>query len=133
MCDRILSFDPREGVTLWNGDYDYFAFKQAERRTAPVSEKKPSPAPPPVRERPRKNAGKLSYKEACELEGMEEAVLRADETVSALEREFTSPDFYTTRAKEAPLMQAKLDAARAELDRLYARWEELEKKKAQQP
>jgi len=129
VCDRILSFDQKEGVTLWNGDYDYFVFKRAERRAAAVSEKKPPSAPPPVRERPPKPAEKLSYKEERELAGMEDAVLQAEETVSALEREFTAPDFYTTRAKDAPLMQAKLDAARAELDRLYARWEELEKKK----
>jgi len=128
VCGRILSFDPEDGITLWNGDYDYFVFKQAERRAA-SPEKKPPAAPPPARERPRKPAEKLSYKEERELEGMEDAVLQAEETVAALEREFTAPDFYTTRAKEAPLMQAKLDAARAELDRLYARWEELEKKK----
>ncbi|MBQ9500696.1 MAG: ABC-F family ATP-binding cassette domain-containing protein [Lentisphaeria bacterium] len=128
VCDRILSFDPREGIALWNGDYDYFASKQTERRAAAAPEKKPS-APPPVRGRPGKPAGKLSYREQRELEGMEDAVLRAEEAVSALEKEFTAPDFYTTRAKDAPLMQAKLASARAELDRLYARWEELEKKK----
>ncbi|MBR2911883.1 MAG: hypothetical protein IKC05_09750 [Lentisphaeria bacterium] len=61
---------------------------------------------------------------------MEEAVLEAEELISSLEAEFTAPDFYTTRAKEAPILQAKLDEARTHLETLYARWEELEIKKA---
>ena len=60
---------------------------------------------------------------------MESAILEAEELVSALETEFTAPDFYTLRAKEAPLMQTKLEAARARLVALSARWETLEQKK----
>ena len=33
---------------------------------------------------------------------------------------------YKTRAAEVPALVAALDAARAEVDRLYARWEELD-------
>ena len=57
--------------------------------------------------------------------------MEKEELISSIEAEFTAPDFYTTRAKEAPVLQAKLDAARAELDALYARWEELETKRTQ--
>ena len=128
VCDRILSIDPEDGITLWHGDYDYFLQKKAERRAAAPGKKSSAAPPPPPRERPRKQAEKLSYRETKELEGMEEAVLAAEEAASALEKEFTAPDFYTTRAKDAPVMQAKLEAARAEVERLYARWEELEKK-----
>ena len=128
VCDRILSFDPDGGITLWHGDYDYFLQKKAERRAA-APEKTPAAVPAQPRERPRKPAEKLSYREEKELEGMEEAVLAAEEAASLLEKEFTAPDFYTTRAKDAPVMQAKLEAARAEVERLYARWEELEQKK----
>ena len=130
VCNRIISFDGKEGITVQEGDYDYFAFKQAQKQAAKVQEvqpvKKETPAPVPV----KKQQQKLSYKEQKELDGMEEAVLEAEELISSLEAEFTAPDFYTTRAKEAPVLQAKLDEARANLEVLYARWEELETKKA---
>ena len=130
VCNRIISFDGEEGITVQEGDYDYFVFKQAQKPAAKVQEvqtvKKETPAPVPVKKQPQK----LSYKEQKELDGMEEAVLEAEELISSLEAEFTAPDFYTTRAKEAPVLQAKLDEARAHLENLYARWEELETKKA---
>ena len=131
VCNRIISFDAKEGIVVQEGDYDYFAFKQAQRQAekaeaaAPV--KKEQPAAAPV----KKQQQKLSYKEQKELDGMEEAVMEKEEFISSIEAEFTAPDFYTTRAKEAPVLQAKLDAARAELDALYARWEELENKRTQ--
>ena len=131
VCNRIISFDAKEGIVVQEGDYDYFAFKQAQKQAekaeaaAPV--KKEQPAAAPV----KKQQQKLSYKEQKELDGMEEAVMEKEELISSIEAEFTAPDFYTTRAKEAPVLQAKLDAARAELDALYARWEELENKRTQ--
>lgn len=131
VCNRIISFDAKEGIVVQEGDYDYFAFKQAQKQAekaeaaAPV--KKEQPAAAPV----KKQQQKLSYKEQKELDGMEEAVMEKEELISSIEAEFTAPDFYTTRAKEAPVLQAKLDAARAELDALYARWEELETKRTQ--
>ena len=130
VCNRIIAFDPEDGIVMQEGDYDYFVFKQTQKQAAKVQEvqtvKKETPAPVPVKKQPQK----LSYKEQKELDGMEEAVLEAEELISSLEAEFTAPDFYTTRAKEAPVLQAKLDEARAHLETLYARWEELETKKA---
>ena len=131
VCNRIISFDPADGVVIQEGDYDYFAFKQAQKKasqkveTVPV--KKTVPAAP---EAPPRQSRKLSYKEQKELDGMEEAVLEKETEISAIEAEFTAPDFYTTRAKDAPILQARLDAAQAELDALYSRWEELENKRA---
>ena len=131
VCNRIISFDAEEGIIIQEGDYDYFAFKQAQKQAAraeaaaPVKKEQSTAAPV------KKQQQKLSYKEQKELDGMEEAVMEKEELISSIEAEFTAPDFYTTRAKEAPVLQAKLDAARAELDALYARWEELENKKTQ--
>jgi ATP-binding cassette subfamily F protein uup len=44
-----------------------------------------------------------------------------------LETTLAAPDFYATRAKEAPALIKELEDAKAEVSRLYARWEELDK------
>ena len=57
---------------------------------------------------------------------MEEVILGAESQVQKLEATLNDPAFYATRAAEAPRWVAELEAARAEVARLYARWEELE-------
>jgi ATP-binding cassette subfamily F protein uup len=72
--------------------------------------------------RPRK----ISFKEQRELAGMEAAILAAESRVTELEQILNDPDFYTTRAKDAGALSVELDAAKAEVARLYARWAELD-------
>lgn len=132
VCNRIIAFDPEDGIVMQEGDYDYFAFKRAERKAAAAAAAEPvKPDRQTQPSAPKRQAQKLSYKEQKELDGMEDAVMETEEFISSIEAEFTAPDFYTTRAKDAPAMQAKLDEARTKLEQLYARWEELEKRKAE--
>ena len=56
---------------------------------------------------------------------MEAAILAAENRVTELEATLHDPGFYAARAKEAPALIADLEAAKAEVVRLYARWEEL--------
>ena len=46
--------------------------------------------------------------------------------VAELQATLDDPTIYKTRAAEVPALVAALDAARAEVERLYARWQELE-------
>ncbi len=133
VCNRIISFDSASGTPeCYDGDYDYYCFKRDERvnrsagKTVPAEKK--TPAAKPLAAAP---ALKLSYREEQELAGMEEAIQEAEERKAAIEAEFTAPDFYSRRAAEAPLMQARLDAAREEVEALYSRWEALERKRAE--
>lgn len=64
--------------------------------------------------------------EKKEFDAMEETILAAEEAVAALESQLNDPEFQTQRFSEIPGVVAKLDAAKAEVARLYARWEELE-------
>ena len=77
--------------------------------------------PKPTRQR------KLSFKEQHELDGMEAAILAVEARVTELETTLNDPNFYSTRAKEAASLATELDAAKAEVTRLYARWAELDK------
>ena len=56
---------------------------------------------------------------------MEAAILAAETRLAEVEALLNDPNFYVTRAKDAPAVNTGLEAAKAEVTRLYARWEEL--------
>ena len=80
----ILSFSADGELFYTPGDYDYSLEKRLEREAAAVGAAIPVPVkktPVPVKAKPKK----LSYKEQKELDGMEEAIIAAEEKVSELE------------------------------------------------
>jgi ATP-binding cassette subfamily F protein uup len=80
------------------------------------------PAAPPRARRP----GKLSFNEQRELEGIEPAILAAEERKSALEATLADPATYQRAGETVPGLRAELDQVTREVERLYARWQELE-------
>jgi ATP-binding cassette subfamily F protein uup len=72
---------------------------------------------------------KLSYTEAREWEQIEEKVAAAEEVLEEKRQQLERPDVVSDPAR---LIQAaaEIDAAQVEVDRLYARWAELEAKRA---
>ncbi|MDB6055764.1 MAG: hypothetical protein JWN25_3287 [Verrucomicrobiales bacterium] len=69
---------------------------------------------------------KLKWKEAQELEKMEASVENAENLVAKLEASIQSPELFKDHKKRVEIAEA-LEAAKKNKDRLYARWEELEK------
>jgi ATP-binding cassette subfamily F protein uup len=69
---------------------------------------------------------KLSYKEQRELDAIEPAILAAEERKTSLEATLADPATYQKDGAAVPRLRAELDAATAEVERLYARWGELE-------
>jgi ATP-binding cassette subfamily F protein uup len=131
ICTGILAFEGEGRVRYCPGSYDYYLEmraregNQAESVEPPKgdkSEKPGSPAPAKAR--------KLKYKEERELETMEATIHAAETEVSKLEKMFAEPDFYQKHGTDWQALQGKLDAARARIPKLYARWEELEGIKA---
>jgi ATP-binding cassette subfamily F protein uup len=128
ICDQIVAFEDGVGVHVQPGNFSYYLEKRKERealqRVPSGSTTPPTPAAKPLSaktERPRK----LSFKEQRELEGIEATILAAEMRVTELEKLLNDPDFYVTLAKDAPAVNADLEAAKIEVTRLYARWEEL--------
>ena len=133
ICDQIVAFE-EAGVVVGPGNYSYYLEKRKERE----ARAKVWSAPPSAEVRKGTASGggttagktgrprKLSFKEQRELEGMEATILAAEQRVAALEGTIHDPAFYATRAKEAPALAAALEEAKADVVRLYARWEELE-------
>ena len=127
VCNRIIAF--ADGRLLSEvGDYDYFIehrrdFRWRQESSTPVKTA-------PETSRPRTVSRKLSYAETRELAGMDEAILLAENKVSQLEQQFSAPDFWAKCGNQLPQLRAELAAAKAEVDRLYRRWQELEDKQS---
>jgi ATP-binding cassette subfamily F protein uup len=56
---------------------------------------------------------------------MEPAILSAEARMHELESTLNDPGFHATRSRESHAMIAELESARAEVARLYERWQEL--------
>ena len=148
ICDQIVSFEDGN-VFVQPGNYSYYLEKRLEREkrakalmTAPsralqvvapktspppaAAPAAPQPAPKPAAASKPTSARKLSFKEQRELEGIEGVIHTAEARVAELETTLQDPAFYSTRAKEAPALAAELEAAKAEVARLYTRWEQLD-------
>jgi len=122
----ILAFEPdvRPGrVVFYEGDWSSYAAKR------PVGRGEPDAAPKEVARDTRvKPAGprKITFKEKQELGMIEGAITTAEARVAELETTLSDPEVFKARAPEVPALVAALDAARADVERLYARWQELE-------
>ena len=116
ICDQIVAFEDT-GVFVQPGNYSYYLEKRKERErtrgkqpVAAVTTPPPATAPPPTKSaRPRK----LTFNEQRELAGMEATIHAAEARVSELETTLAAPDFYATRAKDAPALLKKLEAAKS--------------------
>jgi ATP-binding cassette subfamily F protein uup len=118
----ILAFEGAGKVAFYEGNYSSYLDKRAAA---------PAPAPAAAAARPSAAPSapavkKRSYKEQKELDGIEAAIGTAEARVTDLEATLADPTIYRSRAAEVPALSADLAAARTEVERLYARWQELE-------
>jgi ATP-binding cassette subfamily F protein uup len=119
----IVALDGRGGTATFA---DYAQWEAARTASEPAPRKPPAPrATEPPRPRPKR----LGYREQREWEGMEQAILDAEHAAEACQRAVDDPAI----ASDPTALQqgyAALEAARADVDRLYARWAQLEAKQA---
>jgi ABC transport system ATP-binding/permease protein len=116
----ILALDGRGGTATF-ADY-----AQWEAAREDASAQAPSAARGAARERTKSR--RLGYLERREWDAMEDTILEAERVVDACRQAAEDPAV----ASDPAALQARyaaLEAARAEVDRLYARWAELEAKR----
>ena len=124
----ILAFEGDGQVTFYEGSYTFYAERRPKKpKAAAVVEKRDTRSPKPVGPR------KLTFKEARELEAMEATIASAEDRVTTLETTLNDPGVFKDRPTEVQAMIAELDAARAEVERLFGRWQELDAIKAASP
>jgi ABC transport system ATP-binding/permease protein len=138
VCTDILAFEGDGVIRHHAGDYDDYLEKKSRaaemtaRSTTEAALKKApmnSSRSAGMATKPAK-PGKLSFKEARELEGIEAQILALEQEMGRIEGLFALPDFHRTHATQTNELLATLAAAKEKLPRLYARWEELEAMKA---
>ena len=131
VATSILAFDqatasvvPFADVAQWEG---WRAERLAAARAAATRKpdaRAPSPALPARR--------KLGYRDLREYEAIEETIARAEAALRESITESERPEHAADAARLVELL-ALVDARRAEVDRLYARWAELEAKREGSP
>jgi ABC transport system ATP-binding/permease protein len=124
VATSILAFEGDGKVVRYPGNFDMY---RRLRPPPPAQKDLPHPNPLPKGEGVR--ARKLGYKEQRELEGMEAAIHAAEAKKAELEARLSDAANASNAQKLTELSNA-LEAARLEVDRLYARWQELEQRKA---
>jgi ABC transport system ATP-binding/permease protein len=118
----ILALDGQGGTATYA---DYAQWEAARLAAAPAARKPTERSP----ERERARTKRLGYREQREWDGMEQAILDAESALATRQREVEDPEIVSD---PTALQQryAALEAARVEVERLYARWAELEAKQA---
>ncbi|MDJ0920153.1 MAG: ATP-binding cassette domain-containing protein [Henriciella sp.] len=76
-----------------------------------------------------KKAAKLSFKDQHRLKEVEDAMPRLSEEISALETELSDPNLFTRDPDAFHRLNARLEAARADLEQAEEDWMEIEAKK----
>ncbi len=130
VCNGILALEGNGEIYYSEGGYDYYIEKkkkrEAEKEDLKTKEKKTLVT---NEGRNKSKPKKLSYKDALELEQIEEKIIVAESEVERVEKIFTSPDFFEKYAERTNELTQQLEEAKAEVRKLYDRWDELERKK----
>jgi ATP-binding cassette subfamily F protein uup len=126
---EILALDGKGGANVYV-DLAQWERAREDAEQAEQSARKATQQPKPLAEKAKPSSDKrrLSWNEQRELEKMEETILTAESEVSSLQSKVADPK---VMADHVQLHEAyeKLAAAQHEVERLYARWADLESRK----
>ena len=122
LCTEVIGLDGKGGAAPYGSVGQWLTAYERDAKKAEEPAKKAAKANAPA-----PKAKKLSFKEQQEWDGMEAAILAAEQAVEARQAEVEA----ASTAGHAKLTAAclALDEARAKVEQLFARWEELAAKR----
>ncbi|MEW5791373.1 MAG: ATP-binding cassette domain-containing protein [Pseudomonadota bacterium] len=126
---QIIAFEGDGVLTEYAGGYDDWARAQAARAAAA-----PKAAPPPAASKPAPAAAgsggkpKLSFKEKRELDELPGRIEALEARQHEIAGQLADPALYRSAPERAQALQQEAAALGQDLERAYARWEELEAK-----
>lgn len=128
--DRIVEIR-RDGAVVYNGNYDYYR-ECCEREAAAAREEEEASAAAAAAAKPKTDGGyrskeerRLEVQRKNRIKELERLIEEAEERVARLEQEMTHEDVFS----DYKLMNEKCsetEACRAELERYYEEWSELD-------
>ncbi|MBX5481980.1 MAG: ABC-F family ATP-binding cassette domain-containing protein [Myxococcaceae bacterium] len=134
VATSILAFEGDGKVVRYEGNFSMYrrlkAQAQAQAWSATPPERRREPpavrdASVPVAPAPKKPS-RLSYRDQRELDGMEQAIEAAEARKAKLEATLNDSATYADPSVDVARLSAELEKATREVDRLYARWQELQ-------
>ena len=137
VCTNILAFEGDGKISHSVGDYDYYlekkeraAKEEARQSAAMLATNKSAALARAANASKSSKARKLSFKETRELEGIEAQIHGVEAEVARIEGLFAQADFFRKHAAQVNQLTDELNAAKENVVKLYARWEQLEAIKA---
>ena len=137
VCTNILAFEGDGKISHSVGDYDYYlekkeraAKEEARQSAAMLATNKSAALAKAANASKSSKARKLSFKETRELEGIEAQIHGVEAEVARIEGLFAQADFFRKHAAQVNQLTDELNAAKENVVKLYARWEQLEAIKA---
>ena len=134
VATSVLAFEEDGRAVRYPGNYETYrrlkAQQQSERASRPPAPapRVTAPAATPQAERSGKKKG-MSSAEQRELGGLPEAIEQAELRVAELGKILADPKTYAAGGKEIARVTLELEQAKATVDKLTLRWEELELKR----
>jgi ATP-binding cassette subfamily F protein uup len=128
ICTNIIAFEGEGEVHDYVGGYeDWLRQRQPKPPPAPparpATEKKPAAPQAGGRQR-------LSYKEQRELDTLPAQIEQLETEIGELQAQLANPDLYREQPDNVALATAQLEQAEQKLEHAFARWEELEGRRA---
>ncbi|MFW6236325.1 MAG: ABC-F family ATP-binding cassette domain-containing protein, partial [Desulfovibrionales bacterium] len=118
LCDRVLALDGSGQAQFFADSSQWLAVRT---KTEVVENAQPQETVRAKKVKPKK----LPYAEQCELNKMETTISLAEERAEEIRAGLLDPAIMSDAARLAEL-HTELEGAEAEVERLFARWEELE-------
>jgi len=123
VANGVLGLDGEGGSGLFADLAQWEDWLDARERGRSAS----APQPQPARAAPAAQRKKLSYIEQREYDQIEQRIAEAEAQLAAAQAALQAPETVSDPAKLAACWEA-VRAAQEQVDRLYARWAELEEK-----
>jgi ATP-binding cassette subfamily F protein uup len=133
VATTILAFDTAAGAVVPFADVaQWEGWRAARAAAAREAAKARAPEASAAASKPAAARRKLGYQDQREYDAIEETIARAEADLRQAIADSESPEHAADAARLVELL-ADVDARRAEVDRLYARWAELEAKREGTP
>lgn len=129
VATQILHLDG-EGEATFYADVSQCLAEKNSTNSAESKSREPEISAPKVKITPSSPAKKLTYRDQFELDHMEENILKAEEELHSLKLKLEEPGLHTEPQRLTEIC-GLVATAQAKVDALYARWEELEKKRGE--